>query len=366
MLTRSPARITNRASLLDASLSEPVSARRALALDVLEAGLRAVEPASCTAKSLGRLGTVGFEPGPQLWVLAFGKAAIPMAQAVLDQLPVQGGFVLGLADPDLDVVSLEPLRFLPAVHPLPSPDAAEHGQLVLDWARGLGANDQILCLVSGGGSSMLELPAHGLSLDDLRDVGQVLLESGLPIEVVNPLRSSLSQLKGGKLLAALAPAQVANIVLSDVVTGSLATVASGPTLPRPPAPAMLQDIVDGRLEERLPSTALALLRAAEAGAAANPALSEPGTVVAADNQMACEAMAREARRRGRSVVVLPDVITGLASESGAEFVGRARERGADVVIGGGETTVQVRGSGRGGRNHEFVLGALDNWPGGLL
>lgn len=365
-MTRPGARIINRELLMGPGMLGPAAARRGLALDLLEAGLAAVEPGDCTRRSLDRLQELGFDLGGRLWVLSFGKAAVPMARAVLELKSVQGGFVLGRDEPGCSEDALSPLCFLPASHPLPGEHAIEQGQQVLEWARSLVAGDRVLCLVSGGGSSMLELPVEGLSLAELRAVGRTLLHSGLPIDAINRIRPALSQVKGGKLLRALAPAQVANIVLSDVVQGPLALVASGPTLPHLPGRAALAPVLAAGLGGQLSDRVLDLVRLADTSQEAAALQPEPVTVLAADNRLACDAMAAEARRRGRTVAVLADRVTGLASESGAEFVRRARELNVDVVIGGGETTVCVHGAGRGGRNHEFVLGALATLGGGLL
>jgi len=347
-------------------MPDPCVASRKLALDLVDAGLEAADPARCTRESLACLEERGLDLRSGLWVLALGKAARPMAEAVVDVASVQGGFVLGPAAVGPGSGSLGPLHYLPAGHPLPADAAVEHGQRVLDWARGLGAGDQVLCLVSGGGSSMLELPAVGLSLDDLRQVSRVLLGSGLAIAAVNAVRTALSQVKGGRLLQALAPARVANIVVSDVVSGPLSMVASGPSLPLAPGPPALLVVREAGLEDQLSAKVLDVLRCPDGPSAATAPHPAPVTVTAADNRSACEALAAEAGRQGRTVAILPEPITGLAAEAGADFVRRSRSLGVDVVIGGGETTVRVRGPGRGGRNHEFVLGALSAWDGGLV
>lgn len=304
-----------RAVLLDAALDEATRARRARALDLAEAALAAVEPEAATARVLaGRTDLAGCV------VLAFGKAAVPMARAALACCAPRDGIVLTLDDRGVD---LGPLRVRRGGHPLPASDAAEHGAEVLALAETLGAGDVVLCLVSGGGSALLEAPRAGVSMQQIRDLTARLLKSGAPIGELNAARTALSALKGGGLARALAPARVVNVVLSDVPGQPLSLVASGPTV-----------IADSRVE----------------------------TLAAADNQTAVNGVLRAAAERGMLLEQVGRMIVGEARAAGRQLVEFAAGQFAldpwmDGFVVGGETTVAVTGGGRGGRNGELILGA---------
>jgi glycerate 2-kinase len=293
----------------------PLRARRAVALDLAEAALAAVEPEAATARVLaGRTDLQGCV------VLAFGKAAVPMARAALACCAPRGGVVVGLGDPGVD---LGPLRVRQGRHPLPALDAAEHGAEVVALAESLGQDDVVLCLVSGGGSALLELPRPGVTMAQIRALTDEHLKGGAPIAELNAARTALSALKGGGLATVLLPARVVNIVLSDVPGQPLSLVASGPTV---------RD--DPRIE----------------------------TIAAADNDAAVQGVLQAGADRGLVLRRLEMSVVGEARLVGRELTEEAvrafaSDPGLDGLVGGGETTVTVRGTGRGGRNGELVLGA---------
>jgi len=287
-------------------LRPPEIRARERLLDAYEAGLAAVDAEEAVRRALAEL------PGDvegRVVVLAFGKAARGMARAALALLPVADGFVIDSSGEDLGA-----LRGRPGGHPVPHPDAAAVGAEVLDFARSLGAADTALCLVSGGGSAMLELPARGHTLDELTSETERLLRAGVDIGVINARRAQLSRLKGGGLARAMGPATVINLVLSDVAPLGPEVVASGPTV----APGAVTRLVgDG-------------LTAAQAAAHA----------------------------LGAEVCTTP-------------LRGEARRLGAALIDGNdrvwfGEPHVTVRGSGRGGRCRELALGAIGDLRGGAL
>ena len=293
----------------------PSGARRAVALDLAEAALAAVEPEAATARVLaGRSDLRGCV------VLAFGKAAVPMARAALSCCTPRGGLVIGLEEPGVD---LGPLRVRQGRHPLPAPEAEAHGAEILALAEGLGADDIVLCLVSGGGSALLEYPRPGVTMAQIRALTDEHLKAGAPIAELNAARTALSALKGGGLARALLPARILNVVLSDVPGQPLSLVASGPTA-----------LDDSRVE----------------------------TVAAADNGTAVEGVVAAAAEQGLVLRRLVDPIVGEARTTGGRLLDEAAllfasDPRINGVVGGGETTVTVRGKGRGGRNGELVLGA---------
>jgi glycerate 2-kinase len=218
-----PLHVTNRPQLLgpNAALTASERALRVRAIDAYEVALVSVEATAATARVLRQLGPL---PG-RVVVFAFGKAARAMAAAALDVLPVHGGFLIDRVGDDLG-----PISGRVGEHPTPSKNAASVGAEVLQLACSLGPGDTALCLVSGGGSSMLELPIPTMTMEEIVERTKSLLRGGLDIGAINQARSKWSQLKGGGLARALSPARVVNLVVSDVAPLGLDCVASGPTI----------------------------------------------------------------------------------------------------------------------------------------
>ncbi len=322
--------------------------RRERALDLCEAALEAVEPEKTTREAIGRIGALD---GATLF--AFGKASMAMARAALGSVRLAGGIVLALepeALPGLDV--------LRACHPLPCADAATTGARVLARAAALEAHDTALCLVSGGGSAMLELPRPGVGLNEIETITRALMHAGADIAELNTVRGALSELKCGGLAQAIAPARIANVILSDVPGHPPSRVASGPTC------APIDGLSASTVLERY-GLADAISSGARRAIAASAMREMPSTImtqIAADNASARRAVIE--RGRDLAITERSDLLRNEARELGAKLVNEAGER---AWVGGGETTVTVRGSGRGGRNQELVLGALAaGLPRGLL
>lgn len=305
-------------------------------------------------------------------VVGAGKAAAAMARAVEDHWdgPLNGLVVTrrghGVPTRRIEVVE--------AAHPVP--DAA--GQLaaarILELAQGLQPDDLLLCLISGGASALLALPATGLSLEDKRAVNRGLLKSGATISEMNCVRKHLSAIKGGRLAIAAAPAPVVTLLISDVPGDDPAVIGSGPTVADPTTSAEALAILDSYNID-VPEAVRAHLRspAAETPKPDDPRLANSRTITVARPQGALEAAAALAREDGITPVILGDAIEGEAREVGAVQAGMAllaARQGQPapppvVLLSGGETTVTVRGSGRGGRNAEYLLGlalALDGAP----
>ena len=350
-----------RELLLEFVPEGPDRARREHALALADAALAAVEPRAATVRALAALEGELDLSLTGCRVLAFGKAARAMAAAACACLRPTDGLVLTHADGDDD--ALAPLRVRRAAHPLPAADALAHADEARALMRSARAGDVVLCLVSGGGSSMLERPVDGVSLDDLARLTQRLMRAGATIEALNAVRTALSTVKGGRLLAeARDGVRVVNVVLADVPDGALSTVAAGPTVPRADllldASSVVRHLaVDANVDARL-------LAAITAGAAREAPLvrAQVHTRVAADDVTAREAVVAVGRSRGLRIGVLPRRLAGEAHEDGPRFAAEARalarENALDGVVATGETTVTVRGNGRGGRNQEFALGAL--------
>jgi hydroxypyruvate reductase len=235
---------------------------------------------------------------------------------------------------------------------------------MLETVRGLRREDIVLCLISGGGSSLLPLPLSGITLDDKQAINRALLASGAAISEMNCVRRHLSGIKGGRLAAACHPARVITLLLSDVPGDRPLDIASGPTVADPTTCADALDVVR-RHGITLPPAALALLQTGEGESVKpdDPRLQRTETRMIAAPQMALEAAAEVARGAGYAAHILGDALEGEARDAGKVLGGIALQvanRGQPftppcVLLSGGETTVTVRGNGRGGRNVEFLL-----------
>lgn len=334
----------------------PTANPRHLLHAMFDAAIAAAQPALCVPPQLPA------PPKGRLIVVGAGKASAAMARAVEDhwQGPL-GGLVVtryGHAVPCRHIEVLE------AGHPVPDAAGEAAARRLLAQVQGLSADDLVLCLMSGGGSSLLPLPLPGLSLADKQAINTALLASGASISEMNCVRRHLSGIKGGRLAAACAPARVLNLLLSDVPGDDPVDIASGPTVADPStctdALAILQ-----RYAISIPAAAQALLRqgAGESVKPGDPSLPRLETRWVATPQMALEAAAQVARKAGFAAHILGDALEGESREVARTLAGlalqvRRREqpfRAPCVLLSGGETTVTVRGQGRGGRNVEFLL-----------
>jgi len=266
-------------------------------------------------------------------------------------------------------VACNRIEIVEASHPVPDPAGEAAARRILAMAQGLGPDDQLVCLISGGGSALLALPAPGLSLADKQAVTRALLKSGATIGEINAVRKHLSAIKGGRLAAAAAPAQVFTLAISDVPGDDPAVIASGPTVPDPTSFADARAVL-AKYRIREPAAVLAHLAAAadETPKRGDPAFRGARYELIASPQQALAAAADAAQTQGIAPIVLSDRIEGEARDVAAVHAavamqvraGRFRVGGTTVtapavLLSGGETTVTVRGAGRGGRNSEFLL-----------
>lgn len=329
---------------------------RRLLRAMFDAAVAAAQPALCIPPHLP------VAPKGRLIVIGAGKASAAMAQAVEANWsgPLAGLVVTryGYAQP------CQHIEIVEAAHPVPDAAGEQAAARMLDMVRGLTADDLVLCLISGGGSSLLPLALPGLTLADKQSVNRALLRSGASIGEMNVVRRHLSAIKGGRLAAACYPAPVVNLLLSDVPGDDAMDIASGPTVADPTTCADALAILR-RYSIEVPPAALALLEsgAGESIKPGDPHLPSIETRFIATPQMALEAAAKVAASAGVAVHILGDAIEGEAREVGRVMGGIASQvarRGQPfeapcVLLSGGETTVTVHGKGRGGRNVEFLL-----------
>ena len=343
---------------------------RALLLGMFQAAVGAAAPALCLPPHLPPL------PAGRTVVVGAGKAAAAMAEAVEAHWPADrplSGLVVTRYGHG--VGPLGRIVVVEASHPVPDAAGQAAAGRMLGLVRGLGPDDLVLCLISGGGSALLALPAPGVSLADKQAVNRALLRSGAGIGEMNCLRKHLSAIKGGRLAAAAAPAALVTLMISDVPGDDPSVIASGPTVPDPSTLAEARAVL-GRYGIDPPPAVSRWLRdpAAETPKAGDPAFARTRSVMIATPQVALEAAAAVARGAGVTPLILGNAIEGEAAEVARVMAGIARQcaaygqplPGPCMLISGGETTVTMRGHGRGGRNAEFLLGlavALDRHPG---
>ncbi|WP_372399968.1 glycerate kinase [Azospirillum sp. HJ39] len=339
----------------------------ALLHDLFQAALTAVTAETRLPAALPQ------PPKGRTVVIGAGKAAAAMAKTVEDHWPGPlTGLVVTRYDHDLPTGRIEVVQ---ASHPVPDAAGQDAARRIVELVQGLTADDLVLCLISGGGSALLALPAPGIALEDKRTVAKALLKSGADIGEMNCVRKHLSAVKGGRLAAMAHPARVVSLLVSDVPGDDPSVIASGPTVPDPTSFADARAIL-AKYGITPPPAVAAFLEAAadETPKPGDPRLAGAVTTIVATPQDALEAAAALARDRGYSPVILGDAIEGEAREVAKVHAGIARQVARHgqpapvpaVILSGGETTVTVRGQGRGGRNVEFLLAlavALDGHPG---
>ncbi len=338
---------------------------------LFEAALAAADPARCLPPHLPA------PPAGRTVVVGAGKAAAAMARAVEESWPkpltglvvTRYGHAFPAPSPNRRIEVVE------AAHPVPDEAGQRAAKRILELARGLGADDLLLCLISGGGSALLALGADAVSLADKQAVAKALLRSGANIGEMNCVRKHLSAIKGGRLAAAAAPARVVSLLISDVPGDDPSVIASGPTVPDPTSFADARAVLAKYGIEPPPAVAARLAGAAEeTPKPGDPRLAAAETILIARPQESLEAAAAAARAAGITPVILGDSIEGEAREVAQVMAGIARQvarhgqpaAAPAVLLSGGETTVTVRGRGRGGRNAEFLLAlavAVDGAPG---
>ena len=328
----------------------------ALLRRMFDAAIAAALPSVCLPPCLP------VAPRGRTIVIGAGKASAAMA-AVLEQhvaWPIEGLVVTryGYAVP------CQRIEIVEAAHPVPDAAGAAAARRMLDLVSGLTADDLVIALISGGGSALTALPLDGLTLADKQAVNRALLASGATITEMNTVRRHLSAIKGGRLAAACHPARVVSLLMSDVPGDDPTVIASGPTVGDPTTCADALDILRRYGIDVSPAVRAAL--ESGRGESVKPddrRLAGIDTRMIVTPQMALEAAAATARAAGIDAHILGDAIEGEARDVAKVMDGIARqvaERGQPVkppcvLLSSGETTVTVRGSGRGGRNVEFLL-----------
>ena len=340
---------------------------RSLLRGLFDAAVDAALPAKCLPAHLPP------PPRGRTLVIGAGKASGAMAKAVEDHWkgPLEGLVVTRYGH----AVPCKKIEIVEAAHPVPDAAGLAAAERILERVKGLSADDLVLCLISGGGSALLALPAEGLTLEDKQAINKALLRSGATIQEMNCVRKHLSAIKGGRLAAAAAPAKVVALLISDVPGDDPSVIASGPTVADPTTSADALAILE-KYKIAIPDAVRAHLAKpqSETIKPGDPRLAGVENITIATPQMSLEAAAQLARDSGLMPLILANDIEGEARDVALVHAAIARQAyhfgqpaiPPCVLLSGGETTVTLRGSGRGGRNVEFLLAliiALDGHPG---
>jgi glycerate 2-kinase len=347
---------------------------------VLAAALAAVDPAQAVRRHVALDQDALLVAGQRyplkdyrkIVVVGAGKASAPMAAAieevVAERVPVVGNVTVRYGHG----VPTRQVRIHEAGHPMPDAAGVAATREIVDALDHATAEDLVVCVISGGGSALLTLPAEGISLADLQQTTDALLRCGANINEINVVRKHLDTVKGGGLARRAAPAKLVALILSDVVGNPLDAIASGPTVPDTSTFADAAAVFDRyALWSLIPRSVVEHLRAGISGAV--PETPKPGdslfgstqTVIVGSNLLACEAAAAAASGLGLQTLILSTYVEGEAREAARVLAGVLREIDASghplsrpcCVVAGGETTVTIRGEGRGGRNQELALAA---------
>ena len=325
-------------------------------LRILSAALEAVDPAEAVRKFLPSV-------TGNVYGLGIGKASIPMLTALAEAIPLSGALAISKHDSGLSR-NLFPV-FLGS-HPIPDSRSLEAGQRVLEFVSSLHEDDTLVCLISGGGSALVTAPYEGITLEDMQALTALLLSCGARIDEINTLRRHLDRIKGGGLARAT-QANIISLILSDVIGNPLEAIASGPTVPNPTTNADALEILRKyRLEQQISKSILHTLESGNLLPNSQQLAVglQSQNIIIGDNRLAARAALEQAEREGFYAEILTNELQGEAREVGVALAKTLRVEITKrprpfCLIAGGETTVTIQGNGKGGRNQELALAAVD-------
>jgi hydroxypyruvate reductase len=338
------------------------------ALTIFRAALAAADPAGAVARYLARRNFARFR---HIYVIGAGKAGASMAQAaerVLGRRIAAG--LINVKDGHL--AKLRRIELHQCGHPVPDERGVAGAEGIAQIAAAAGPADLVICLISGGASALLPLPADGITLQEKQDTTRLLLASGATIHQINTVRKHISRIKGGQLARLAAPARVESLLLSDVIGDDLDVIGSGPTAPDASTFAAAGAVLDRyQIRRRVPASVRRRIERGERAEIpetpkpADPLFARVRNTVIGGNRLALDAAARAAHQLGYRTLILSSTIQGETREIASMHAAIAREivatgrpiRPPACIVTGGETTVTIRGDGLGGRNQEFTLAA---------
>jgi glycerate-2-kinase len=354
---------------------------REIALKLLKVGVEAADPKNCIRRHVkirgGRLlvGSKAFQLNDfkRIFVVGGGKASGGMAEAIEEIFGshIYGGIV-NVPRKSAGKYRVKRIKLNEAGHPVPDEDGVRGALEILKLAEEAEEDDLVFALISGGGSALMPLPVEGLTLNDKQETTKILLGCGASIGEVNTVRKHISAIKGGRLALKAYPATLIALILSDVVGDKLESIASGPTAPDPTTYREALEICRTyNVLRKIPERVRRILEKGAEGVLEetlkpdNPVLAKVVNILVGTNRESCEAMFNEAGRMGLNRLILTTTMEGEARHVGLLLASILAEtatsgipiRKPAVLIVGGETTVTVRGSGKGGRNQELALSA---------
>jgi glycerate 2-kinase len=369
---------------------------------IMAAALEAVDPEKAVLNSLRREGNTLYAADQaydldQIGLVVLvggGKAGAPMAKAVAqvvgDRLSacvvnVKEGYTLDAQQAqEMSRHCACPVRFVEAGHPTPNQAGVEGTKQIAQALQGLTERDLVICVISGGGSALMSLPAEGITLADIQALTDLLLRSGATINEMNTVRKHLSAIKGGGLARLAQPARLIALLLSDVVGNPLDVIASGPTVPDTTTFQDAWEVLERyNLLDKAPQPVIERLSAGREGRVAetpkpgDPIFDRVQTLVVGSNDIAATRAVRLAQEEGLNALLLTTYLEGEAREVAKVAAAFAKEMAKSdrplprpaCLVAGGETTVTIRGQGKGGRNQELALAAalaLDGWENVLV
>ncbi len=346
---------------------------------IFDAGLKAVDPIKAVKNHINRDGNtlrvqgIGYDVAAyeNIYVIGMGKAAASMAKAVEDILGDK--LTSGIVNVKYGhTVPLNKIKINEAAHPVPDDAGLKGSQEIIELLKKTGEKDLVICLISGGGSALLPLPAGNLTLEDKQAVTKSLLECGADIHEINSIRKQISAVKGGRLAAFVYPSTLISLILSDVIGDDLDVIASGPTVPDTHTFHDCRNIIQKyKLDQRVPKSVIEYIEKGCSGEiedtpkSDSPVFERTQNAIVGSNILAVSAAKEKAEGLGYNSLVLSTFIHGETKEVAKVHAAIAKEirssgnplKKPACIISGGETTVTIEGKGLGGRNQEFVLAA---------
>lgn len=364
--------LKNRQQIIDNGQTSELKQKREDAVEILNAAIQAVDPYNAVKNKIKDSTiicndkTVDLTCFDCIYVVGFGKASVGMAQAICDNFVVDSGVVI--TNDSSAVITQKNIEVIVGSHPIPDTQSIRGTEKIIEIAKKCTNRDLLIVLISGGGSALLCKPR--VPLDDLQKTTDLLLRCGATINEINTIRKHLSYVKGGQLLT-YTQSKVVSLVISDIVHDPLEFIASGPTYPDsttftdsmkilqhykllPNLPLSVKQVIDKGVKKEI----------SETPKPNNPLFDNVFHCIIANNLLACTAAETQAKKMGYQTILLTSSLTGEAKKIGNYLIDKATSYESlehqIVFISGGETTVTVTGSGRGGRNQEMVLGAVEH------
>lgn len=343
-------------------------------LEILEEGVREADPKKAVEDALEELEN-DIRKASRIFVIGFGKASLAMAQGCEERLKEAVQDYAVIIPKGFERVSSSRIRVFEGTHPMPSKINVESTEKLISICSNLTSRDLVICLISGGGSSLLTLPSEDISLEDKITATDVLIKSGAEIKEINIVRKHLSRVKGGQLVNFLKPAKVVSLIVSDVVGDPVEYIASGPTSPDPSTFEDAYTVISKySLESKLPASVLERIKKGlrreipETPKLGDQVFNNVKSIIILNNMKSLIAMRNKANELGYNTLILTSYMQGEAREVG-KFISSIMKQVSNhntpvkkpaCLIMGGETTVTVKGRGRGGRNQELVLSVVNS------